>query len=215
MKHIPIFLGASLAVSILGLVGWTASGEADSQVTQDVPVQLLSLHGTRPADDTRQEDAPQDPWYVPLRELTETLSDAYFDRPHATRFGMSNGEPEIGRQMRLDTFAHDVLSAVRARAGELAQFGPDAVWGYATTLVWLAHRETRIASSPRRLGSEDNGRAHGYWQVWSWKNQDQYAASTALDMLIAEPETSWSLPRAHPWTGYPECSRWLAAHPAP
>jgi hypothetical protein len=161
------------------------------------------------------EKLSEDPWYAPLRELTETLSDAYYDRPHAGRFGETAGEKPLGRQMRLSAFTDDVLAAVRARAGDLAQFGPDAAWGYAATLIWIAHRETRIASDPSKLGNQDNGRAHGYLQVWSWKNQDPYVMSTALDMLIEEPGPSWSLPKGKPWLGYPECARWLAAHPAP
>ena len=51
------------------------------------------------------------------------------------RFGETAGEKPTGRQMRLDAFTTGVLAAVRARAGELAQFGSDAAWGYAATLI--------------------------------------------------------------------------------
>jgi hypothetical protein len=157
-----------------------------------------------------------DPWWETLRALTEKLSDAYLDKPHKNALGMTAGEPDAGRMQRLDGFTSGVLDAVRARAGELAQFGPDAAWEYAVTLEWLAHRETRIASNPAKLGDQDQGRAHGYWQIWSWRGgADPYSAATALDMLIAEPEHSWSVPRGHPCRGYPDCQRWLSSHPAP
>lgn len=160
------------------------------------------------------EQIVQDPWFAPLRELVEKLSDAYVDKPHTYR-GLPAGEPAVGRELRLDAYTRDTLHAVRDRAGELAQFGPDAAWKYVVTMAWIAHRETRIASNPAKLGDQDEGRAHGYWQVWEWHGMDPFAASTALDMLITEPSSSWSLPKGHPWTGYPECARWIATHPAP
>lgn len=156
----------------------------------------------------------EDPWFQPLRSRVEELSDAYMDKPHTHR-GLPAGEPQIGREIRLNHFTTSVLAAVRARAGELAQFGPDAAWEYAVTLACIAHRETRIASNPSKLGDQDGGRAHGYWQVWSWHGADPYSADTALDMLLTAPTSSWALPAKHPWTGYPECSAWLKVHPAP
>jgi hypothetical protein len=182
------------------------------------PSNLVGPPSPHPHGDLTQDvlyDSRVDPWYVELRELTETLSDAYADKPHLSRFGGTSGENESARWERLGRFTRDVLGAVRSRAGELAQFGPDAAWGYAATMVWIAHRETRIASEPKLLGDQDQGRAHGYWQVWEWHGADPFMASTALDMLIEEPGSSWSLPKGHPWLGYPECARWLATHPAP
>ena len=164
-------------------------------------------------DDVAQ--GTDDPWYPTLRQLVETLSDAYFDKPDWNGVRMTEGEKPLGRSMRLDAFTRDVLAAVRDRAGELAQFGPDAAWGYASTLIWTAHRETRIASDPSKLGNQDQGKAHGYLQVWEWHGMNPYAMSTALDMMMSEPESSWSLPKGHPWLGYPECAKWLKAHPAP
>ncbi len=159
--------------------------------------------------------AEEDPWYQPMRDLAEQLSDAYFDKPHQNALGMTAGEPPFGRALRLNDFTRNVLAAVRDRAGELAQFGPEAAWDFAATMMWIAHRETRICSNPSKLGDQDQGKAHGYWQVWTWKGQDPYAASTALDMLIEEPASSWSLPKGKPWLGYPECARWVASHPMP
>jgi len=129
---------------------------------------------------------------------------------------MTSGEKPLGRQMRLDDFTRDVLGAVRDRAGDLAQFGPDAAWGYAVTMVWIAHRETRIASDPAKLGNQDNGKAAGPWQMWDQPGHpaDRFQASSALDLLIRDAH-SWYLPARRPWVGYPECSRWIATHPAP
>jgi hypothetical protein len=179
----------------------TQDRATQDRATQDLPEEVVEV--------------VEDPWFRPMRDLVETLSDAYFDKPHRNVLGMTAGEVPAGRELRLDGFTREVLAAVRARAGELAQFGPDAAWNYAATLVWTAHRETRIASNPGKLGNQDQGKAHGYWQVWTWHGQDPYAAATAIDMLIAEPGASWSLPKGKPWLGYPECARWLAAHPAP
>jgi len=155
-----------------------------------------------------------DPWFPELRGLVETMSDASMDKSHVVR-GIRTGEPAASREMRLDHFTQDVLDAARGRAGELAQFGPDGAWKYAATLVCIAHKETRIASDYPKLGNQDNGKAHGYFQIWSWHGMDVYSADTALDMLVKEPTSSWALPAKHPWTGYPECAKWLAAHPAP
>lgn len=216
---------------IIGLVGLSALSlvAAVPMALHSEPVVLtaVTLPSAQPATLTEIAAASvpsehitqeiKDPWFLPLRELAEQLSDAYLDKPHVTRLGMSSGEKPLGRQMRLDGFTTDVLTAVRARAGELAQFGPDAAWGYAATLMWIAHRETRIASDPSKLGNQDDGRAAGPWQIWkqSGHPMDRFQASSALDLLIRESSSSWSLPKWHPWIGYPECARWVATHPAP
>jgi hypothetical protein len=179
-------------------------------VTQP-PVQPPAIEIVEAAPPPPQED----PWFAPLRAHVEELSDASFDKPHTYR-GLPAGEPVIGRDVRLNHFTQSVLDAVRDRAGELAQFGSDAAWKYAVTLTCIAHRETRISSNPSKLGDQDSGRAAGYWQIWERRDHaDRFSAATALDMLIHEPTSSWTLPKDHPWTGYPECGKWLAAHPAP
>ena len=172
-------------------------------------------HLSIPTEATIPPLEQEDPWFSTLRARVEMLSDAYVDKPH-THHGLPAGEPLAGRLTRLDQFTHGVLDAVRARAGELAQFGPDAAWKYAVTLACIAHRETRIARDPSKLGDQDQGRARGYWQIWERADHaDRFSAATALDMLLKEPKSAWSLPSIHPWTGYPECAAWLAAHPAP
>jgi hypothetical protein len=169
-----------------------------------------------PIEPATSMQAEDDPWYPPMRALVEQLSDAYFDKPHTTALGMSAGEMPSGRELRLNSFTRDVLAAVRDRAGELAQFGPDAAWDYAATLMWIAHRETRICSNPAKLGNEDNGKAAGPWQMWEQPGHpaDRFQASSALDLLIRDAH-AWYLPMRQPWLGYPECARWVAAHPMP
>ena len=179
--------------------------------TQPVPAVAAEEAPPTPAQAAPKQD---DPWFPELRGLVETMSDASMDKSHVVR-GICTGEPAASREMRLDHFTQGVLDAARGRAGELAQFGPDGAWKYAATLVCIAHKETRIASDYPRLGNQDNGKAHGYFQIWSWHGMDVYSADTALDMLIKEPTSSWALPAKHPWTGYPDCAKWLAKHPAP
>ena len=194
------------------LAGPTDPTLAPVPTIQPVATEAAVAALTQPTEPSQPQE---DPWYAPLRAHVEESSDAFMDRPHTHR-GLLAGEPPLGREMRLNHFTEGVLRAVRARAGELAQFGPDAAWQYAVTLVCIAHRETRIASNPSKLGDQDGGRAAGPWQIWERRDHaDRFSADTALDMLIKEPASSWALPAKHPWTKYPECSKWLAAHPAP
>ena len=200
-RAIPVHADASIV---------KAAAAAKPPVFAPEPIEIEAV-----ASPAQEQPKSEDPWYAPLRARVEELSDAYMDRPHTHR-GLPAGEPPLGRELRLNRFTGGVLSAVRARAGELAQFGPDAAWSYAVTLACIAHRETRIASNPGKLGDQDNGRAAGYWQIWERRDHaDRFSADTALEMLINQPGSSWSLPKGHPWTGYPECNAWLAAHPAP
>lgn len=128
-----------------------------------------------------------------LYRLADNLADAVFDRR----------ELSGSRSIRLHKLADDVADAVESQ-------GVD--WRYAATLLWIGHRETRLCSVPRKLGNEDGGRAHGYFQVWAWKGRDPYSAATAMDMLVHDAG-AWSLPAREPWTGYPEAAAWINAHP--
>jgi hypothetical protein len=136
-----------------------------------------------------------------LYRLADELSDACADRH----------ENPWGRMMRLRSFADAIATALEADWRTPMMLEDD--WKFAATLVWIAHRETRIARNPAQLGDQDHGRAHGYWQVWQWHGRDPFAAETALDMLLTEPGSSWSLPRGAPWVGYPEAARFLEEHP--
>ena len=200
---------------VASLIG--AGGASPAAALADAAAHRGRAHEASAArgEEAQAELPERDPWFPELRALVETESDAYFDKPHPGRFGGTAGELPSARAERLDGFTREVLAAVRDRASELGQYGDDAAWKYAATLVWIAHRDTRIASDPSKLGNQDEGRAHGYWQIWSWRGMDPYRASTALDMLLADPGRSWSVPKGHPWTGYPACAAWLAAHPEP
>jgi hypothetical protein len=162
-------------------------------------------------------DAPapevrEDPWWPELRGLVEDLSDAYTDKPHKNRLGQQDpGEPAWGRVQRLDAFTRDVIDAARRITDTTA------AWNYAGLLVWLAHRETRIAASPEKLGDQDEHRAAGPWQMWVQADRptaDRFSAAEALSLLLRAPG-AWYLPAGAPWAGYTACARWLAAHPAP
>ena len=148
-----------------------------------------------------------DALYDYLRPLVEQLADTYTERP-----GQKHAERSDLRENRLEAFVLDIERALQAdwRTPMLRERGED--WKYATTLVWIAHRETRIARNPRVLGNEDQGKAHGPWQIWTWKDMDPWKASTALDMLIENPG-AWSLPKGTPWLGYPDCEKWVREHP--
>src|SRR5215472_14165671 len=111
--------------------------------------------------------------------------------------------------MRLRALTTSIEEALADRIGDV---GPHD-WRYGVTLLYIAHRETRLARRPRDLGDEDQGRAHGMWQIWSWKKMNPFAPATALDMLIENPG-AWSLgPRSTPWVGYPECARFIETNP--
>ena len=109
---------------------------------------------------------------------------------------------------RIYRFVDNIRSAVEASSLSRAD-----QWGYGVTLIYIAHRETRIARNPRLLGDQDQGRAHGPWQIWSWKGKDPFDAATALEMMIEVPESSWSVPKKTPWLGYPPAAAFMAAHP--
>ena len=213
MKKLTMLLSVAL-VSGLALAGKHVAGAPDVP-SAAATSNLVSVPVPQAVVVDVLGEAPIDPWYEELRGLVEQLSDAYADKPHLGQFGGLAGEKPGARAQRLGRFTDDVLAAVRARAGELAQFGPDAAWGYAVTLAWIAHRETRIASEPKMLGNQDNGKAAGPWQMWDHPGHpDRFQASSALDLLIRDSH-AWYLPARQPWLGYPECARWLAAHPAP
>jgi len=219
MLKTTLLLGLTLCLAGLTIPLATPSVHAGSPPPTAEPAAQTATIDTPPTVEppVAQPSQPEDdPWFAPLRGRVEQLSDAYMDTPHVSRGIRVGGEPTATRTVRLDAFTHDVLGAVRARAGELAQFGPDAAWKYAVTLACIAHKETRISSNPSKLGDQDNGKAAGYWQIWERRDHaDRFSAATALDMLVHEPTSSWSLPKNHPWTGYPDCAKWLAAHPAP
>jgi hypothetical protein len=131
-----------------------------------------------------------------LYRLADTLADAYADRK----------ELPGNRFDRLNKLATEVQQAATAhRSG-----GDD--WKYAAILLWVGHRETRLCHAPHLLGNQDNGRAHGYFQVWTWKGRDPYSADTAMDMMVHNPG-AWSLPTGEPWTGYPDADRFIREHP--
>jgi hypothetical protein len=225
MLKIILPLGLTLCLAALA-VPLAQQGHANTQVPDIVkavapsratptPAEVVAVASVTPVQIEQLAQPQEDPWFALLRARVEELSDAYMDKPHMHR-GLQAGEPEVGRAIRLNHFTQSILDAVHARAGELAQFGPDAAWDYAVTLACIAHRETRIASSPAKLGNQDGGRAAGPWQIWERRDHaDRFSADTALDMLIKEPTSSWALPAKHPWTGYPECSAWLSSHRAP
>ena len=148
---------------------------------------------------------------------------------------MQQALPEPGRNMRLveylyrgaqemaDAYADRHENAywrevrLRALAGEIADaaelVGSQGVdWKYADTLLCIGHRETRFARNPRTIGTEDNGRAAGPWQIWGNRYGSPFRAATAMAMLLAEA-SSWSLPQKEPWTGYPACAQWIEEHP--
>ena len=127
----------------------------------------------------------------------EELADAYADRH----------ENAYWRQDRLRRFAAEIAAATVEQLS-----GDPNDWKYAGTLLWIAHRETRITRRPRLLGTEDGGRAAGPWQIWGGRYGSPFRARTALAMLLHEA-SGWSLPQHEPWVGYPECARWLAEHP--
>jgi len=162
-----------------------------------------------PAAAVEEPRVEHGPLYDYLRPLVEQLADSYAERPGS---GSKHAERPDLRQYRLDEFTSDIERAFRDdwRTPMLRERGED--WKYAATLVWIAHRETRIARNPRVLGNEDAGHAHGPWQVWAWKGLSQWLASTALDMLIENPG-AWSLPKGTPWLGYPDCEKWVREHP--
>jgi hypothetical protein len=170
----------------------------------DRVVVLVEERGVPPeSDDVGKSHATECKAYAPLRELVEELADAF-----AERAGQPHAEPAPMRAARLDAFTLEVLEATRP-------LGSPRAWRYAVTLVFLAHRETRIARSPRLLGSEDDGRAAGPWSIWpSVHAGDAFRAKTALRVLLEHPG-AWSLPDGAPWLGYGACSRWLARHPEP
>jgi hypothetical protein len=132
-----------------------------------------------------------------LYRLADTLADAYADRR----------ELPGNRFERLSKLATEVAHAAIVQRTERDD------WKYAAILMWIGHRETRLCHAPRLLGTEDNGRAHGYFQVWSWKGRDPYSADTAMDMMVRHPG-AWVLPEtSEPWTGYPEAARLIREHP--
>jgi hypothetical protein len=132
-----------------------------------------------------------------LYRLADTLADAYADRR----------ELPGNRFKRLNKLATELQQAAMAQRSEKDD------WKYAAILMWIGHRETRLCHAPRLLGTEDNGKAHGYFQVWSWKNRDPYSADTAMDMMIKNPG-AWSLPAtSEPWVGYPEAAGFIREHP--
>lgn len=127
-----------------------------------------------------------------LYRESDLLADAYADHL----------EDRFWRHDRLRKFASELADAT----------GPDD-WRRASLLVWIAHRETRLARNPRLLGTEDNGRAAGPWQVWGNRYGSPFRALTAYKMLVAEP-SAWSLPKgSEPWVGYPEAASFIADHP--
>lgn len=128
--------------------------------------------------------------------LADQLADAVFDRRELVG----------NRYARLHGLAERVVAACTTR------LPPGRDWRYAAMLMWIGHRETRLCSAPRKLGNEDNGRAHGYWQIWSWKKLNPYSEETALDMLLQDPG-AWYLPAPEPWVGYPDAARWIHEHP--
>lgn len=132
-----------------------------------------------------------------LYRLADTLADAYADRR----------ELPGNRFERLNKLAQELKEAALSFRSEKDD------WKYAATLLWIGHRETRLCHAPRLLGNEDNGRAHGYWQVWSWKKMNPYSTDTAMDMLIQNPG-AWSLPAgSEPWIGYPDAANFIKEHP--
>lgn len=137
-----------------------------------------------------------------LYRASDHFADAYVDR----------NEDQLGRVTRLERFASGIADALEAD-WRIGVVGDDYDWKYGLTLVCIAHRETRIAKNPAKLGNQDNGRAHGPWQIWGWHGRDPMSAETALDMLFVAPSSSWSLPKDQPWIGYPECAKWMHEHP--
>jgi hypothetical protein len=162
-----------------------AADRVDSK--QDVPL-LSSRALPEPGREVRLQ--------AYLYRLADTLADAYADRR----------ELPGNRFERLSR-----LAAAVERAATASSLPQTLDWRYAAMLLWIAHRETRLCHAPRLLGTEDNGRAHGYWQVWDWKHRDPFSADTAMDMLIKNPG-AWYLPSL-PWTGYPDAARFLEEHP--
>jgi hypothetical protein len=134
---------------------------------------------------------------VYLYRLADSLADSYADRR----------ELPGNRFERLNKLATEVQQAAMTQRSEKDD------WKYAATLLWIGHRETRLCHAPHLLGNQDNGRAHGYFQVWAWKGLDPYSVDTAMDMLIKNPG-AWSLPMSsEPWTGYPDAAGFIREHP--
>jgi hypothetical protein len=199
-----------LLLLALTTLGWTASpppadaledGATVAQVAPTAPERQRCCSSASSMDDVR---ARADRWYPALADLVSDLADSYAER----------NEPPAGRATRLSAFTLDVLRAVDSRPTMKIE---RVAWPYAATLVWIAHRETRIAANPKLLGDQDHDRAAGPWQMWDegkWKGRDRWSADTALDMLV-EDAGAWSLPEVEPWVGYPEAAAWIASHPPP
>lgn len=137
--------------------------------------------------------------FLYLLALALALPRAYVDRD----------EPEESRRARIGELVGGVVDAI-----ESAGLDDERARAYGVTLIVLAHRETVLARRPRDVGNEDQGLAHGPWQIHEWKGKNPFAASTALEMLREDPWQSWCLPKGAPWVGLPRAARYLVAHPA-
>jgi hypothetical protein len=203
MRNLLMVLGGSLGACAVAALFGVASVSASEPLTID-PAMTSPDHEVEVMPHLACA-LPQAVRSVRLREylysMADEMSDAYADRKEDPR----------GRITRLEHFANGIADALEAD-WRIPTLG-DNDWKYGATLVCIAHRETRISRDPRKLGNQDNGRAHGPWQIWSWHRQDPFSATTALDMLLTEPTSSWSLPKKQPWIGYPDCAKYIAAHP--
>jgi hypothetical protein len=136
--------------------------------------------------------------YIYLVTLMLTFPPAYVERD----------EPAAHREARLQRIAGELVSALE----EVYPNDAEKQWHYGVLLAFVGNRETRFANDISRLGSQDQGAAHGYWQVHEWRGLNPYATKTAVLLMQAAPE-AWCLPANQPWTGFPKAAAYLQAHP--
>lgn len=136
--------------------------------------------------------------YLYLVTLMLTFPPAYVERD----------EPALERRARIERIAGDLTDALeKTFPGDL-----EAQRDYGVILAFVGNRETRFAKDISRLGNQDQGAAHGYWQVHEWRDLNPYAASTAVLLMKVAPE-AWCLPATTPWAGFPKAAEYLRTHP--
>lgn len=150
-----------------------------------------------PPADTAGIVAPPNALHRYVAEAMLALPRAYVDR----------GEDDDSRVARMTMRANEIAAAVEA-----SDLPAELHHKYAIALVFIAQRETLWARRIRDVGNEDEGLAHGYWQIHEWKNLDPMLATTALDLLRHVPG-AWCLPSPRPWEGLPKAAKYLREHP--
>jgi hypothetical protein len=142
--------------------------------------------------------AAVDPLTEELAELLATFVPAYAEHESA--------ESLAGRRAQI---AHQISDAAR----ESYPDNPAQGRRIAILLAFIGQRESRFAKNPGVLGHQDQGLAHGAWQIHAYGGENPYLATTAMHLMKAAPG-AWGLPgTSTPWTGYAPAAEYIARHP--